>query len=225
MNFSICQGSPKKQSNFVPNFVVLLTMTINTKNTIDVARNNINNRILDYKTSLSRWSQLPYKVIVVENSGYGNPFKDIIKKNQHIKYVSINLPQIPERGKGYGEAQTLKYAVDNLIKDNNTYIIKFTGRYAPADNLSKILNIVTKHRPNLLFKTGRSEWFVATRNVILNISNLCINVCDDRKGIEGIMETQVVNCSKTIKNVINTDMNIKVIPTYTGGFNLLVDNI
>ncbi len=207
------------------NFIVLLTMTIDTKNTIIVARNNISDRINDYRKSLTRWAQLPYKVVVIENSGYGNPFVDILKGSNNIKYISIKIPHIQERGKGYGEAQTLKYAIDKVIKNNTVYIMKITGRYAPQQDLSAILSILQEQKPNVLIKTNHSEWFVSKRKFIRDFANFCIKNCDDRKDISGIFETQLMRFSQDVGNVTYTDLNINVIPTRNGGFNLSVTHI
>lgn len=130
------------------NLVVLLTMTIDTKNTITVSRKNVSDRIFDYKKSLTRWAELPYKVVVVENSGYGNPFQNILKKAPNITYISTYIPSDPKRGIGYGEAQTLKYAIDNVITNNSIYIMKVTGRYAPKGDLSNVIAVLKTKNPS-----------------------------------------------------------------------------
>jgi len=209
------------------NLVVLLTMTIDTGKGAAVARNKIPDRISDYRKSLVRWAALPYKVVVVENSGYGNPFQDILEKSPHITYVSTHIPSMPVLGIGYGEAQTLKYAMERLIKDNSVYIMKITGRYAPKENLSEVVNILMSKKPEVLLKVlpndlilpKRSEWFVAKRPFYQEISEDCIHTCDERKGTEGLFEAHLHHLGDTKKGVIKTTLRIDIVKTRTGSFN------
>lgn len=211
-----------KQKN---EFVVLLTMTIDTKNTIIVSRNKIADRIGDYRKSLMRWAELPYKVVVVENSGYGNPFQDILKNAPNIQYVSTFIPSEPKRGKGYGEAQTLQYAIDNIIKNDKVYIMKVTGRYAPAGDLSEVLKILKEKKPEVLYKPKHSEWFVAKRPFYMELCKDCLETCNDSKGSNWIFEAHLENLAKSKPGTISTDLKIKVIKTRTGGFNQVISEI
>lgn len=206
------------------NCVVFLTMTIDPKGTVFTARNNVEDRINDYRKSLSRWAQLPYKVVAVESSGYGNPFEDILKNAKNITYVSKNIPHIPARGKGYGEAQIIKYAMDNLIKNNNVFIIKMTGRYAPEGDLSAITNLLQKDNPNAVVKYGRSEWFVAHRAFFQQLANNCIATCDDAQGASKFFEAHLQALSDA-KDVIKYNEKIKVLPTRTGSYNVFIQDI
>ena len=160
-------------------FIVLLTMTIDPQNTLNAKRTNISDRIADYRKSLSRWAELPYKVIVVESSGYGNPFADILTNAKHIIYISEKTPHIPARGKGYGESHIIKYAMKNLITDNDIYIMKITGRYAPKKDLSEIVSMLRNSHPKIVVRHGRSEWFIGKRDFFIAVADNCIEVCGD----------------------------------------------
>ena len=199
-------------------FIVLLTMTIDPQNTFALLRNNIPDRINDYRKSLSRWAKLPYKVVVIENSGYGNPFKDILQNANNIQYISTKIPYALEKGRGHGEASTLKYAADNIIKSNTAYIMKMTGRYAPLQDLSAVLSILQKYNPHVLIKPHHSEWFVAKRKFLRNFAIFCIENCDERKGNRGSFETQLLRFSNVYltKNVIHSHLNINVVPIVCG---------
>lgn len=209
------------------NMVILLTMTIQTEKTISVARKKVSDRIEDYRKSLTQWAKLPYKVVVVENSGYGNPFQDILKNAPHIQYISVHIPSNPTLGIGYGEAQTLKYAMENVIKNDSIYITKMTGRYAPAKDLSDIIHILISKKPEVLLKempsdkivTQRSEWFVAKRQFYQTVVEDCMQMCDERKGMPGVFETRLHAVGEITKNVVKTNLNIKVLATRTGSFN------
>lgn len=214
--------------------VVLLTMTIDTKKTITVRRNKISDRIEDYRKSLTRWAQLPYRMIIVENSGYGNPFEDILKNAPHIQYISTNIPSDPNRGIGYGEAKTLKYAIDHLIKNNSIYIMKITGRYAPTHDLSNVISILKRKKPTALLKEDpnhfflkkRSEWFVAKRDFYQKLSQNCIQTCDDKKGENGFFEAHLHELGDHSENVIKThNIIINVIETRGGSSNTLLTKI
>lgn len=165
------------------NFLVLLTMSIDPQGTVGALRSNVGQRIEDYRLSLQRWAQLPYNVLVIESSGYGNPFPDILNKAKNLQYISKKLPHIPSRGKGYGEANILLYAIDNYILSNNLYIMKITGRYAPAGDLSEILTVLQNEKPDILYRPKRSEWFVAKRDFYQQLAQRCLTVCGDGAGL------------------------------------------
>ncbi len=200
------------------NCVVLLTMTIDPKGTVLTARNKIDDRINDYKQSLTRWAALPYKVVAIESSGYGNPFTDILKDAKNITYVSQNIPHIPARGKGYGEAQILKYAMENIIKDNKVYIIKITGRYAPESDLAVITDLLKEQKPKAVVKYGRSEWFAAHRDFFEQLAANCITTCDDAQGTSKFFEAHLQALSDA-SDVIKFEQPLKVLPTRTGSNN------
>lgn len=210
------------------NIVVLLTMTIDINNTVDTKRHDINDRISDYRKSLARWAALPYAVIVLENSGYGNPFKDILHNAKNIHYISIKLPQDQMKGKSYGEAQILKYAMDKIIKNNNIYIVKMTGRYAPVADLTEVLQHLQLEKPDVILSHGvGSEWFVAKRKFFLELATQCIKTCKFVPGKDEYyfaIEGHLQRLSNT-KKMLKYHKWLDVIPTYRGTTNQKVDQI
>lgn len=227
----------KEQINhFIKNdFIVLLTMTIAPpKDMIYLNRTSIATRIDDYRKSLQQWALLPYKVVVVENSGYGNPFKDILKNSKNIRYFSVKTKQDPFKGKGYGEAQTIRHIIirniiHKFMQNNKVYLMKVTGRYSPAKNLDDVIKMILYYHPTAIVKYDdkndihHSEWLVSKINFLLQISNKCIASCDDNVG--KYFEWSLMKISKKHNNVIYTDLNIEVLPTHTGTFNTYMDKI
>ncbi len=220
-----------KHHNFIKNnFIVLLTMTIDVGDTIYVNRKDIATRIEDYRKCLQQWSKLPYKVIAIESSGYGNPFNDILKNSPNIQYFSLKIKHKPLKGKGYGEAQTIKYAISKIINNNKIYIMKITGRYSPEKNLDDVIKILLDYQPTAIIKhephtnwNYHSEWLVSKRNFLLRLSNKCILSCNDHKG--KYFEWALMKVGKSFNNLVYTDLNIKVLPTYTGTFSTYMDKI
>lgn len=217
-----CISVPRLLENrwLLNNFVVFLTMTIEPATTVNLKRVNIDDRIADYRKSLSRWAVLPYKVVVVESSGYGNPFTDILKNAPHIQYISTKLPCIAYRGKAYGEAEILKYAMENVIKNDKIHIMKVTGRYAPEENLKTITDILRAQKPRLMVKRGSSQWFVAYRPLVQKIAASCIKSCNINGG--GIFEDHLRLLSYT-EHALEYKERIKVISTYSGTDNKIVE--
>ena len=222
---------PGKKNNFIKNnFIILLTMTIDTGKTTYVNRKDIATRIADYRKSLQQWSRLPYKVIAIESSGYGNPFKDILKNSPNIQYFSLKIKHNPLKGKGYGEAQTIRYAISKIINNNKIFIMKITGRYSPEKNLDDVIKILLDYQPTAIIKREphtnwdyHSEWLVSKRNFLLRLSNKCILSCNDSKG--RYFEWALMKVGKSFNNLVYTDLNIKVLPTYTGTFSTYMDKI
>lgn len=203
------------------NFVVLLTMAIDPQGTIETRRSDIDDRITDYRQSLSRWAELPYRVVVVESSGYGNPFTDILANAPNITYVSKRLPHIPERGKGYGEAHIIRYAIENYFADYDGYIMKVTGRYAPVADLKPITKLLQAKHPEAMLRNRRhhSRWYVARRDFNLELADSCIATCDEKKGPDFDLDEHLFQISNKYSSVLRVNFAIDVLPTFRGGAN------
>ena len=134
--------------------VILLTATINTKGCLGVRQSKIDERIDSYYRSFKQWMalDLPYPIYIIENSGYGNPFVNLDwNGNQKVKYISVKLPMSGRRGKGYGEALSQKYFLNNIATDQDTIVVKFTGRWAPVSGdkaFERLLDLVEEARTN-----------------------------------------------------------------------------
>ena len=146
--YSYIENFCNENTPSIEDCVVILTMTVNPM-TRAVGQKKTNDRIIDYRKSINQWLKMPqFKVIAIENSGAGiEPFKDILKNAENIQYFSTNLKHLIkyEMGKGYGEAITLKWGLENVpdLKNNKfKHITKCTGRVGlyPESRLSFITN-------------------------------------------------------------------------------------
>lgn len=197
------------------NLIVLLTMTIDPKNTRYARRTDISQRIQDYRKSLKRWAKLPYKVIAIESSGYGNPFADILTNAKNIIYISEKTPHNPARGKGYGESHLIKYAMRDIIYDNNIYIMKVTGRYAPIDDMTELMDVLRLQAPTVLYRPHYSEWFVAKRQFYIDLAESCIEKCDDPANDIIGFESNLLEFAQA-NNAMPYNTRIQVIETING---------
>ena len=138
------------------NYTILLTMTIDNrlcyhpKNSNDSYMRDIDIRMKCYVKSISLWCKTSYKIVIIENSMHDR-INDIIKiiennknsesldlsnnKKINLIYDNIELISYNENnssslyGKGYGERDSIKYAINNSKLIDNNFIIKITGRY------------------------------------------------------------------------------------------------
>jgi hypothetical protein len=85
------------------------------------------------------------KIVFCENTNYAHDYNPLIEKAKksgkelEILAFNGNYPIIRQKGKGYGEGETIEYALKNslLLKDCRSFF-KLTGRLAIA-NLDKIV--------------------------------------------------------------------------------------
>lgn len=121
----------------VPDPVVLLTATIDTRDMTFVHRSDISLRLSDYRQSLKQWlkNKDTPKLIFCENSGYelaelvefcrqNNPYR------KEIEFLSFDDNTYPrEYGKGYGELRIIGHVLANSrLIGPDTFILKVTGR-------------------------------------------------------------------------------------------------
>jgi hypothetical protein len=134
-------NSPNETSCGDKNIVMLLTATIDTKNTPFVARNDPKVRLADYKESLRLWLSNPHtpSIVFAENSGYDlteirNIYNTCNRHNITVEFISFDDNDYDRSlGKGYGELRIIARALrDSQIIRPNTKLIKVTGRlYIP----------------------------------------------------------------------------------------------
>ena len=121
---------------------ILLTATIDPKGIVFMQRSDPTVRENDYIDSIKKWIEnISYSILFCENSGYNSKIEEILKgyvdrKTEFLQFNGQDFPR--ELGKGYGELQTIKYAIQhsNLIKGSD-YVIKVNGRYF-IKNIEKI---------------------------------------------------------------------------------------
>ena len=118
------------------NEVILMTATVNVKNTPDVTIKNEYERLLQYLCSLLAWINLDSvnTIVLCENSNTSYDFTKIVEfaknKGKTLEVLVFDGNQESQQyGKGYGEGKIIKHAVNNskyLNDEVNFY--KITGR-------------------------------------------------------------------------------------------------
>ena len=127
------------------NLTLILTATIDPRGMLFLKRNNVNDRLDDYKKSFSFWCNREEinKIIFIENSGYDlDYFKDYAEKinNKKIEIISSNINDSYDKklGKGYGEYLCYKEIINkSKILNQTDYFIIVTGRHI-ISNFEKI---------------------------------------------------------------------------------------
>lgn len=129
---------------------ILLTATIDPKGVVLTKRNDPLVREQDHIDALTRWGQLPFPVVFCENSGYElGKIRSMVGKQtkadiEILQFDGQNFPK--ELGKGYGELNTIKYAITHSqLINNSDYVIKVSGRYF-IKNIEKIAKALLLHQ-------------------------------------------------------------------------------
>ena len=131
------------------NKIIVLTGTIDVSyGNANVAVSNLNERLNQYLQNIERFIlKSDFDIIIfAENSNYGYnylPLNKLAKKhNKKLEILSFmgSNDIIKIFGKGFGEGEILKYAVENseYLKDNDVEFYKITGRIF-VKNINKIL--------------------------------------------------------------------------------------
>ena len=138
------------------NDLIFLTACINPGNMPNTALQNANIRHVQYENAL-KWylENTNYKILFVENSGVdiSSDFSSYIKVNRlEVLTFDGNASFDKKRGKGYGEALIVKYALSNAKSfSSNPRIIKISGRII-IKNIISLVNH-SKSRNDLYMNT------------------------------------------------------------------------
>jgi hypothetical protein len=123
---------------------LLLTSCIYVNNCSYLQRSDPNDRLNDLKLSLKKWFEnTSFNIILVDNSNIDiNCLEEFItqysSRFEILTFEGNNYPR--EYGKGYGERESINYALKHSkFLENKDYIMKCTGRYY-LSNLEKVLN-------------------------------------------------------------------------------------
>ena len=126
--------------------VVLLTACINPNGMAYTALQDKDVRLLQYKDALDWYlAHVKCKIVFVENTGYDiSPLYESYIKSGQLEVLTFQGNDFDKsKGKGYGEALIIEYALDNsrfLSEDVN--IIKITGRLI-CENVEKMIQKYT----------------------------------------------------------------------------------
>ncbi len=132
--------------------VLLLTGCINPGEMPFTHLTNKDERMRQYKNAIDFYlNKTDYPIVFAENSNtdISNDYKKDISR-ERLEIITFKGNDNKQRGKGYGEAIIIEYALKHsqLIK-NDSYIVKITGRLI----VENIQNVIHKNIP---FQTPRS---------------------------------------------------------------------
>lgn len=127
-------------------FCFLLSSTIKPNITVYSKRNNPKIREKDYCSVVEALVKTNLPIVYCDSSDY--PLDNIEKILSEFLPNSYEILQFdgstfpPELGKGYGEMQIVKYALEHskLLKECD-YVIKITGRYC-VENIKNIIDLI-----------------------------------------------------------------------------------
>lgn len=196
---------------------ILLTATINTSyyGNVDTINGDVRIREKQYLDTCEKIIKNTdiETIILCDNTNYkldtlileqmAETYK---KKFEYLTYVEKDIGNMKLYGKGYGEHNIIKYALENsfYLKNTNSFF-KLTGRVW-IKNLNKIINQINEDNENYFTFYNRSKcvntvfFKVNTKDYIANFYQLewTDNTKIEEKYYEAIIKTNI-NC-KTFKN-------------------------
>lgn len=136
----------------VENIVILMTACVFPNDTKGTALQAPSIRKKQYLDAIDFYlRETPLKIVFCENSGT-NLWDEIVSKgkNTRLEYLSFNCEGYRNKGKGFGEAKIIQYAISNsqFIKDAS-FIIKITGRII-VKNINKLYLSTPKKTQNTI---------------------------------------------------------------------------
>ncbi len=148
---------------------ILLSATVNPKETILIKRNNPEIRELDYIKSLQKWAKnVEVPIIFCENSCFDiKRIRESVRrfgdKIEFLQFDGMNYPNY--RGKGVGLMNILEYAIENsnFIK-NSDFIIQVSGRYY-VENINDYILFLTKEKDIYIMADIRNNFKIADSRI------------------------------------------------------------
>jgi hypothetical protein len=125
---------------------IILTTTVYTQDKCYLYQKNHEERLENYLKSIKQWINSPFKIIVVENSGYTFPE---FQQSDRFEIITFNESTLHEakylignNSKGASELFSINYSIKNSkILTPGDFIIKVTGRYFIPDFEKCLLNL------------------------------------------------------------------------------------
>jgi hypothetical protein len=131
----------------IMNYVILLTACVDPNGMKYTKLQNSEQRKKQYIEALDWYiNNTNFNIIFAENSNcdFSDMYKKYIEENR-LEYLTYSGNDYDKSlGKGFGEANIIKYAINNskLIRDDD-YIIKITGRIKVL-NINKLIDVKDK---------------------------------------------------------------------------------
>jgi len=184
-----------------PKVVVLLTATIDPRNTVKVARNDPWQRLEDYKKAMSKcWlsENRPIDIIFCENSNCNlSELRRLCERNSksnvRIEFLSFSGQECSSHlGKGFGEMGIIAHALQHatVLRRGNPLILKVSGRLvignigsllAALQEMSGTFHISCDLRRNLEWADARL--FIARASFLRDYLVPMQQMIDDSKGL------------------------------------------
>ncbi len=123
-------------------YTILLTACINPDGMSFTKISNETTRMEQYRKALDFYLEnTPYPIIFTENSNVdiSQHYTKYIN-NGRLEILTFSGNENKERGKGYGEANIIEYAINHSTKlEEGTIIVKITGRLI-VENINEVIN-------------------------------------------------------------------------------------
>jgi len=142
-------------------FAFLLTSTIKPNITVFSKRKDPKIRERDYYGVLSTLAKTNHPIVFCDSSDYSlENMKEVLSSRPSGTYEVLQFDGSvfpPHLGKGYGELQIIRYALEHstLLKECD-FIIKITGRYS-VENINQILDAIRVDSSTLIIADYNSS--------------------------------------------------------------------
>jgi hypothetical protein len=141
---------------------LVITTAVSPRNVPYLSMTNSNERILKYQDGIDIWlKKIPdLRIVLCDGTGFDwSPIVQHKYKLAHIECLSHfnDIDGVQQYGKGFGEVQSLNYAVDNsrLISESKQFM-KITGKYW-INNIDKFAknDLFSEFKCKSIFKISR----------------------------------------------------------------------
>ena len=199
--------------------IIILTTTVNVQDKCYLHQTDPQERLNVYIKSISQWINTPFKIIVVENSGYTFPQ---FEQSDRFEVISFNESELPEanylkgnNSKGASELFSIHYSLKNSkILAHGDFIIKITGRYfIPNFSLPRIESF------DALIQNDRSSCEIigssfAQKDFVFNTSMVLDSI--ECNHIEFLYKSRISQLNKVM--ILK---KLSISPTCMGGANVI----
>lgn len=123
--------------------VILLTACINPNGMAYTVLQNSEERLRQYRKALDWYlAHVMNKIVFVENTGYDiSPFYEIYIESGQLEVITFQGNDFDKsKGKGYGEALMIEYAIKNSkFLKGGAFVVKITGRLV-IENFKELIH-------------------------------------------------------------------------------------
>ena len=208
---------------------IILTTTVYPQDKCYLYQKNHEERLQNYLKSIKQWINSPFKITVVENSGYTFPeFEQCLYDVNRFEIITFNESILHEakylignNSKGASELFSINYSIKHSkILTPGDFIIKVTGRYFIPEFEKCLLNL---NFFDAIIQNDRSSCEIigcsfAQKDLVFNTSDLLNgSQCNH---IEFLYKSRIQLLNKVL---ILKKLNIS--PTSMGGANVIRNSL